>query len=53
MLIVPLIVQGQLKICLLFSVAASSVFQLGLESMARHHSYFLAFGPWLNVIEDP
>jgi len=35
------------------SLTVNSVFQLCLESMACHHSYFCAFGPWLNVIEDP
>src|SRR6218665_1517528 len=41
------------EICLPCSliVGLNSVFQLGFESMARHHSY--AFGPRLKVIEDP
>jgi len=47
----------QLKIsCLLCSLAVNSVFKLGLESMARHGATipnFFAFGPRLNIIEDP
>src|SRR6218665_4151308 len=35
-------------LCLLYSLTVNSAFQLGLESMVHHHSYFLCFWP----IED-
>jgi len=31
--------------CLLCSLTVDSALRLGLESMARHHSYFLCFWP--------